>query len=145
MTSYPSNTAGIIQALIDLQTILSGNSGVVVTLPVVAGESISAGQAVYLAGDGLAYKGTNASSRAAAAVLGFAKTTVSPGSNLIVIGRGRLAAFSGLYPGQEYYLALDGGITATPPNGGGVYLVNVGQALSSTELDVDMQPPVLLV
>lgn len=149
MTSYPSNTGGIIQALIDLQAALGGTgtatTGIAVTLPVTAGESISKGQALYIATDGLAYVASNVFARQNATVLGFAKTAATTGQAFICVARGRIEGLTGLAPGLQYYLTLSGGITPTAPTGGGMYLVSVGQALSTTALDVDPQPPVLLV
>jgi hypothetical protein len=42
----------------------------------------------------------------------------------------------GLVSGTDYYIAIGGGVTATPPSGAGVYLQRVGRAISGTELFV---------
>ena len=62
MTSYPANTAGIIQALIDLQNAISGGGSgaqsVATLLPAIAGESLSVERCpVYQSSDGRVYKG----------------------------------------------------------------------------------------
>ena len=61
MTSYPANTAGIIQALIDLQTALTtgGTSAqsVAALAPAIAGEALALGDVVYVkSSDGRVYK-----------------------------------------------------------------------------------------
>jgi hypothetical protein len=147
VTSYPSNTAGIIQALIDLQGALgggSGGSGLSVRLPMNAGETLNACDAVYLAGDGFVYRARNTGSFQQANVLGFCREGVIAGASVTVIARGRVDGFTGLSTGQEYYLTTAGAVSPTPPIGGGVYLTRVGQALSAVSLDVQTETPLLL-
>lgn len=52
----------------------------------------------------------------------------------------------GLAVGAYYFLdpATDGKITATPPTTAGQVNVCIGSALSSTELEVDVELPILL-
>ena len=38
--------------------------------------------------------------------------------------------------GTDYYIAIGGGVTATPPSGAGIYLQRMGRAISGTELFV---------
>ncbi len=147
MTSYPSNTAGIIQALIDLQGALgggSGGTGLSVRLPMQAGEALNSCDAVYLAADGFVYKASNTATRPESDVLGFCREPATTGSSVTVIARGRVDGFTGLSTGAEYFLGAAGSITPTPPIGGGVYLTQVGQALSATSLDVQTETPLLL-
>ena len=78
VTSYPANTAGIIQALIDLQNAISGGGSgaqsVAALNPAIAGEALSLGDAVYIqASDGRVYKAYSNNSREKANVLGLAK------------------------------------------------------------------------
>ena len=147
VTSYPSNTAGIIQALIDLQTVLSGGpggSGLSVRMPLQAGEPLAACDAVYVGSDGKVYKATSNSAFQQANVLGFSWHAAAANESVTVIARGGLQGFSGLVAGQEYYLGISGAITTTAPIGGGMYLTRIGQALSSEVLDVQPETPVLL-
>jgi hypothetical protein len=52
----------------------------------------------------------------------------------------------GLAVGARYYLsaATAGLLTATAPSAAGQYVVEVGIAISATELKVDVKPPILL-
>lgn len=149
VATYPSNTAGIINALMDLELAIAGLvpsiSGSAVKLPMVAGESLAAGDAVYVkSSDGRIYKAGNAGTREVATVLGVVESAGSTGANLLVIGRGPFSGYSGLTIGAEYYLDVGGGLTTTPPGGGGIFLVSVGQAVSSSRLDVQPQQPIEL-
>ena len=148
VTSYPANTAGIIQALIDLQNAISGGGAgaqsVATLLPAIAGESLSVGDALYIqVSDGRVYKAYSNNSREKANVIGLAKEAVSnPGDQLTVVARGPIAGMSGLTAGLDYFLDNNGAVTTTSPSGGGVYSVHIGQAISSTQLDVQPNPPI---
>ena len=69
-----------------------------------------------------------------------------------VIGAANITAATELVPGQYYYLSqYDGQLTAFSTASGTVTaasgyaaLVNIGQALSNTELQVEIEPPVIL-
>ena len=85
-------------------------------------------------------------------VLGFmlnapSAVPIPSGSNCIFLRKGRLnvsGAVNALIPGARYYLANDGQITAS--SGSVVYpnaLVEVGTAVSTTELIVDISLPLL--
>ncbi len=147
--SYPSNTAGIIQALIDLQITLSGGGSgaqsVATLLPTIAGEDIAKGDAVYIStADGKVFKTTNINSKEKATLLGLAKADASANSPLTVVARGPLEGLTGLLVGREYFLSTNGGISTTAPTGGGVYSTFVGQALSATVIDVQPVAPIFL-
>ena len=121
MTSYPANTAGIIQALIDLQNAISGGGAgaqsVATLLPAIAGESLSVGDALYIqVSDGRVYKAYSNNSREKANVIGLAKEAVSnPGDQLTVVARGPIAGMSGLTAGLDYFLDNNGAVTTTSP------------------------------
>ena len=54
-------------------------------------------------------------------------------------------ATSGLDAGDPFYLATGyGGITATPPSTAGQYLVRVGEASTTANLTIQLEPPILL-
>ena len=146
VTSYPSNTAGIIQALIDLHAALQASSlgPRYFKREFTAGEAIPIHAVVYVGSDGLAYKADNATNAGKATVLGVAQAAAAAGLTVTVIMQGMVETFSGLTTSAEYYLTLDGGLTTTAPTGGGFYLVTIGQAVSPTVLYVDPQLPVLL-
>ena len=148
VTSYPANTAGIIQALIDLQTVLTtgGTSAqsVATLVPSVAGEPLALGDAVYIrTSDGRAYKTLSNNMREKANVIGLVKTGVpNPGDAVTIVARGPIDGLSGLAAGVDYYLGNNGAITQTAPSGGQVYSVHVGQAISATQLDVQPLQPI---
>lgn len=148
VTSYPANTAGIIQALIDLQTALTtgGTSAqsVAALAPAIAGEALAVGDVVYVkSSDGRVYKALSNNMREKANVLGLVKSAVSnPGDAVTVVVRGPISGLSGLSVGVDYYLGTTGGITPTAPTGGQVYSVHIGQAISATELDVQPHQPI---
>ena len=148
VTSYPANTAGIIQALIDLQNAISGGGSgaqsVAALVPAIAGEALAVGDAVYIqASDGRAYKAYNNNSREKANAIGLAKESVAnPGDQVTIVVRGPLAGLSGLSVGLDYFLDNNGVISTTAPTGGGVYSVPIGQAISATQIDVQPGQPI---
>lgn len=148
VTSYPANTAGIIQALIDLQTALTtgGTSAqsVAALAPAIAGEALALGDVVYVkSSDGRVYKALSNNMREKANVLGLVKSAVSnAGDAVTVVVRGPIAGLSGLSAGVDYYLGTAGSITQTAPTGGQVYSVHIGQAISATQLDVQPHQPI---
>jgi len=149
VVSYPSNTAGIIQALLDLRTAIAGAGPVVINdaqvlLPMTAGEALNLGDAVYLANNGRVYKAGRTTTRAAANVLGLARASAAGAAAVVVVARGKIEGLTGLTPGAEYFLGTNGSYSSTAPVGGGIYLTMIGQALSSSTLDVQPQTPMLL-
>jgi hypothetical protein len=125
-----------------------------------AGATLLQGAPVYVSGT-YALPASAASGIAAVNynVIGFATESVSNGSGVAVvlddtaiIGSANLVGETQLTPGQYYYLAkytgqitqyatASGTVTAS---GGYGALVNVGLALSTTELQVEIEPPVTL-
>lgn len=66
---------------------------------------------------------------------GFVKTVHAADGEIVTFGP--LDGFVGLTPGVVYYLdTVDGGITATPPSGGGNIKQRVGRAMGATKLFV---------
>lgn len=149
LKAYPANTAGIIQALIDLQLAISGggsgSQSVAALVPSTSGEPIASGDAIYVkASDGRAYKATNIFSREQANIVGVAKNSAaSAGLPLTIVARGPFDGYTGLQVGSDYFLDIDGGKTITAPGGGGIYSVLVGQAITGTVMDVQPLPPML--
>ena len=147
--SYPSNTAGIIQALIDLQLAISGGGSgtqsVAALAPSTSGEELAAGDIVYIkASDGKAYKANNIFTREQANILGVAKNAASgPDLAVTIVVRGPFDGFTGLTVGSDYFLDVSGGKTTTAPGGGGLYSVLIGQAISSTVMDIQPSSPML--
>ena len=97
VTTYPSNTAGIIQALIDLEAAISGTSGNSSVVPTTSGEALSEGDVVYVkASDGKIYKATNAATFERANVLGMVKEAVSAADQPVkIVVRGPCGGYDG--------------------------------------------------
>lgn len=145
VTSYPSNTAGVIQALLDLKTVLavSGSAGTV-ELSLTAGENLTLGNLVYLSTDGKVYKATNDDTRAKATVFGMAKEAITANASGEVVIRGSCSGLSGLTTSNELYLGTAGATTATAPSASGSYVTGIGQAMSASSVDLHVEVPVLL-
>lgn len=78
--------------------------------------------------------------------IGFATTTIANGVTGPYQTDGLLAGMSGLTAGAVYYLsaATAGLITSTAPSTLGQYVVRVGIAVSTTELLIGLERPILL-
>lgn len=141
------------------------NGAGVTTTPVTtqsftAGENLIQGQAVYVSGTyALSASAASGVSATQYNVIGFASAAASSSATVTVvvddialISSANLAGATQLTPGAYYYLSkytgqitpystASGTVTAS---GGYAALVNVGQALSTTELQVEIEPPVVL-
>lgn len=120
----------------------------------IAGEAISAGNAVYVTPSGFLYKAiaTNATQ---AAVVGVALDTTSQ-SNLVRVAADCLyTSLSSLTPGNIQYLSLatSGSIVSysgwqTELNAAtisGAFLTSVGRALTTTTIDVEVEKPIYII
>lgn len=123
------------------------------TTSFIAGESISAGQAVYVQASGFIYKanGTNATQ---ASVAGVAVDNGVSGSLVRVQSDAVYATYSGLTPGEFRYLSVltsgqlvsysawAGELNSTSLSG--AYLTNAGRCISSSGFSVEVQPPIFI-
>jgi hypothetical protein len=95
VTSYPSNTGGVIKALIALEAAIAGGgggggSGSAVSIPFTAGEILIKGDAVYLStADGKVYRAQKDATREQATVIGLATANAALDAEVNVIVRGR--------------------------------------------------------
>jgi len=105
----------------------------------VAGETITAGQAVTMkAADGYCYK-ADADDAALRPAVGIAGATTSTGNRLGVVTSGIVAGNSSLTKAGAMYLSTTaGGVTQTQPS---AYSQTIGRAISATEFQVQIQPP----
>lgn len=146
--------------------ILNGGSSVFAPtdslITLVAGEALIKGDAVYASGTfahaASAGTGLNAINFA---MVGFAQEDAAAGADVeinldgsIVVGTDNILADTQLTPGTVYYLSnVPGQITEYGPTSSGVitnasgYLVSkrVGTALSTTRLNIEIQPAITLV
>lgn len=76
---------------------------------------------------------------------GFANAACSIGASVPVYVDGFVSGFSGLTPGQDYYLGTGpGAISKTGPTSSGSVYQRIGTALTSVCLEIDRDPPTLL-
>ena len=118
-----------------------------------AGESLSAGDAVYVASDNLLYK-ASALNTTQASVVGIAIDSASAGDLVRVNADGIYENLSGLTPGEYQYLSITTSgalvdyaawaaeLATVSVN---AYITNVGRATSATQLAVEVDPPALVV
>ena len=143
---YAPNYRGLVDAIIDLK------EGFPVFVPTQlgftaqAGENISQGQAVYIDhSTGFLYKAIASGTEDQAHVAGFANQTKTTGQFVAVLVAGILPT-SGLDTGDYYYLSdvAAGSITNVAPSGAGKYVVPVGQAVTPTQLSIQLEPTIKL-
>ena len=143
---YASNAEGFTQVLIDLKSTLAGKTVYAVAgFGAIAFENVTQGAALYSrSSDGQVGLARAAGTLDEATVVGFAQTAKNTGEEVRVLTVGVLAT-SGLDAGDPFYLATGyGGITSTPPSTAGQYLVRVGEASTTANLIIQLEPPILL-
>ena len=144
---YEPNAQGFTEALIDLKSSMGSSS--VFKIPgyeTTAFEDVIQGQALYSrASDGQVGKAIASSTLDKATVAGIAETTKLAGQTVKVIVAG-IVATSGLDTGDQYYLsaASAGAIVKTPPSSSGQYVSRIGEAGSTGQLIIRVEPPILL-
>lgn len=144
---YAPNNEGLTEVLIDLKSTMAGKTVYSVAgFQALAFENVNQGEALYArASDGKVGRAIANDTFDKANVVGIAQTTKLAGElvRVLIVG---VAPNSGLTPGAIYYLsaASAGAITATPPSVAGHYVTRVGEAASSAELIVQLEPPVQL-
>ena len=144
---YAPNYRGLVDAVIDLKEGFPTFSPIRVGFDATTFEAVSDKDALYMrSADGQVGKATAASgSSEAANVVGFADSTKGSGETVKVIVAG-IVATSGLDLGDQYYLsaASAGAIVKTPPSSAGQYISRIGEAGSTGQLIIRIEPPILL-
>ena len=146
---YPENYEGLIGVLQDFKSTMGGAVPIVtkvVGYQAEAFENINQGDAVYSrSSDGKVGKAIANDTREKAHVAGFAETTVSTGSTVRAMVRG-LIATSGLNAGNIYFLShlSAGAIRETPSTTAGHFVVPVGEAGTSAQFIIKVEPEILL-
>lgn len=144
---YASNNEGLTEALLDLKSTIAGQTVYPVSgFQALAFEDVTQGQALYArSSDGKVGRAIANDTFDKANVIGFAQTTKTSGQlvRVLIVG---IAPTTGLAPGAIYYLSASsaGAITTTPPATAGHYVTRVGEAASSTQLIVQLEPPIQL-
>lgn len=144
---YAPNSVGLTQVLIDLKDTMAGRTVYSVAGFIAEGfEDVTQGDALFSrTSDGKVGRAIANDTLDKATVVGFAQTTKSAGEEVRVLIVGVLAD-SGLDAGDIFYLSDSsaGAITTTPPSTAGRFLTRVGEAASTSEFIIQIEPPVLL-
>ena len=144
---YQANAQGLTEALIDLKSTMPSQTVFKVTGYVTTCfENVTQGDAVYSrSSDGFVGKAIANDTFDKAKVAGIVETTKSSGSEVRVLTRG-IVTTAGLNTGDLYFLSANsaGAITDTPPTGSGNYLTRVGEAGSTGQFIIKIEPPILL-
>ena len=144
---YQPNAQGLTEILLDLKSTMPSQVVAKVTGYVTnCFEDVTQGDAVYSrASDGFIGKAIANDTEQKAQVAGFAETTKSSGSEVRVLTRGIIAT-SGLDTGDLYFLsaASAGSIVTTPPSTAGQFVTRVGEAGSTGQFIIKVEPPIKL-
>ena len=142
---YQPNAQGLTEVLLDLKSTMPSQIVAKITGYVTnCFEDVTQGDAVYSrASDGFIGKAIANDTEQKAQVAGFAETTKSSGSEVRVLTRG-ITTMSGLDTGDLYFLsaASQGAITTTPPSGASNFVTRVGEAGSSGQFIIKVEPPI---
>ena len=85
----------------------------------IAGEDLSAFDAVHIKADGLVWKSTGAAANASAKVRGYAAKAVKAGQAITVYKNVRVEYGSAMTPGTDVYLSATAGTLSDVPTTGG--------------------------
>lgn len=117
----------------------------------IAGEAISAGNAVYVNTSGFIYKAI-ATNKEQAAVIGLAIDTATSANLVRVVSDTVYTTASAFTPGNFQYLSIASSGTLVPYStwetelnaapASGAFLTNVGRALTTTNIEVEIQKPI---
>lgn len=144
---YAPNSEGLTQVLIDLKSTMAGRTVYAVAGFLAEGfENVVQGQALYArASDGKVGLAIANDTFDKANVIGFAQTSKLAGEQVRVLIVGVLAG-SAYNAGDIYYLSASsaGSITTIPPSTAGQYVVRVGEAASTSEFIIQLEPPIEL-
>ena len=145
---YAANYRGLVDAVIDLKEGFPTFSPIRVGFDATTFQAVSNKDALYMrTSDGQVGKATAANgSSEAANVVGFADSDKGSGETVKVIVVG-IKTMSGLDAGDLYYLSptTAGAITTTAPSGSGQAVTRLGEAATTTDFSVQIEPPILLV
>ena len=144
---YANNFRGLVDALLDLKEGFPTFAPLQVGFNATAFQDVTDGDALFMrTSDGQVGKASAADGTLEnATVIGFANSTVSANSSVKVIVVG-LKTLSSLNPGDLFFLSdsTPGAITTTPPSGTGKAVTRVGEASTTTDFAIHIEPPVLL-
>ncbi|MEO0132746.1 MAG: hypothetical protein ABIK73_07455 [candidate division WOR-3 bacterium] len=115
------------------------------SIVVVAGESLSAGNLVYIGSDGKAYKADASGANQSKIAIGFVTSSFAANDDATVYTEGVISGLSGLTPGGRYFLtATPGTFSSTAPTTAGHAWQPVGYAINATTFLFRPDSPVTL-
>lgn len=164
-SGYASNFAGVVKAIEDFNISVSGiqaGGGGSTERTFTAGDTLIQGDVVYVSGVSV-FKSSALSGIASFnyGVVGFSKGSATAGNPVTVIldseatiGSGTITAETELVPGEQYYLSKYPGQVTRYSTASGLVsnsgtfqyqaLVPLGKATTSTQLEVEIQPAIIL-
>ena len=144
---YENNMRGLVDALIDLKEGFPTFAPLQVGFNATAFEAVADGDALFMrTSDGQVGKASAANGTLEnATVVGFANSAALANETVKVIVIG-LKTLSSLNAGDLFFLSdsTAGAITTTPPSGAGKAVTRVGEASTTTDFAIHIEPPVLL-
>ena len=145
---YAPNYRGLVDAVVDLKEGFPTFSPIRVGFDATTFEAVNDKDALYMrSADGQVGKATAASgSSEAANVVGFADSDKGSGETVKVVVVG-IKTMTSLDAGDLYYLSPStaGAITTTAPSGSGQAVTRLGEAATTTDFSIQVEPPILLV
>ena len=145
---YAPNYRGLVDAVNDLKEGFPTFAPIRVGCDATTFEAVSNKDALYMrSADGQVGKATAASgSSEAANVVGFADSDKGSGETVKVVVVG-IKTMTSLDAGDLYYLSPStaGAITTTAPSGSGQAVTRLGEAATTTDFSIQVEPPILLV
>ena len=144
---YENNMRGLVDALIDLKEGFPAFAPLQVGFNATAFETVADGDALYMrTSDGQVGKASAANGTLEnATVVGFANAAALANETVKVIVIG-LKTLSSLNAGDLFFLSdsTAGAITTTPPSGACKAVTRVGEASTTTDFAIQIEPPILL-
>lgn len=142
---YEPNYRGLVDAIIDLKEGFPTFAPYRVGFDATTFEDVTDGAALYMrTSDGLVGLAQADGTVDEALVVGFADSAVTTGNTVKVIVTG-IKTLSGLDAGDIYFLSTTAGaITLTPPSTAGHFVTRVGEAASTTDFSIQLEPPIQL-
>ena len=144
---YENNMRGLVDSLIDLKEGFPTFAPLQVGFNATAFESVADGDALFMrTSDGQVGKASAANGTLEnATVVGFANAAALANETVKVIVIG-LKTLSSLNAGDLFFLSdsTAGEITTTPPSGAGKAVTRVGEASTTADFAIQIEPPILL-
>jgi len=143
---YEPNYRGLVDAIIDMKEGFPAYAPSRVGFDATTFEAVGDGAALYMrTSDGQVGLAQADGTADEALVVGFADAATASGSTVKVIVAGIKAMGFTVDAGDIYYLSETAGeITTTPPSTAGHFVTRVGEGATTTELSIQLEPPIQL-